>query len=258
MWGRRAGKTQALLSWNQTNTVVTEEDMANDYDGALRQDEINARVQAKIKELEMRAFKEAMNGDFSMLHRINAQRTRRETMQAHYDESRRLHSDLGPALITGIPGPPSARDPLGTSFHGVREQFYWHGTEVPAYVILEPDTITVWSIEQEENAEVRRCMIERYLGRTPETDQLDGYGRYIRDCKAECIDDDPRFGKLWRRALSGDEPIHMVEVLNATVEKDGTRHRFFLRVPPDTRTARQAVAWTFGMKSAEYVPEAES
>ena len=41
----------------------------------------------------------------------------------------------------------------------------------------------------------------------------------------------------------------LVEVLNATAEQDGTRKTYFLRVPPTVRTAREAVAWTFGMNA---------
>ena len=50
----------------------------------------------------------------------------------------------------------------------------------------------------------------------------------------------------------------MVEVLNSTPEPDGTRRTYFLRVPPTMRTAREAVAWTFGLDGGEYRPAAES
>ena len=40
-------------------------------------------------------------------------------------------------------------------------------------------------------------------------------------------------------------------------EKDGTRKRYFLAVPPTMKTARKAVAWTFGMSADEYKPEVE-
>ena len=33
--------------------------------------------------------------------------------------------------------------------------------------------------------------------------------------------------------------------MNSTPEPDGTRRTYFLRVPPQMRTAREAVAWTF-------------
>jgi hypothetical protein len=50
----------------------------------------------------------------------------------------------------------------------------------------------------------------------------------------------------------------MVEVINSTPELDGTFRTYFLRVPPETRTARQGVAWTFGMTEQEYAPTVET
>jgi hypothetical protein len=61
-------------------------------------------------------------------------------------------------------------------------------------------------------------------------------------------------GILWHVDLPGDEPLVMVEVVNATPEPDGTRRTYFLRVPPSTRTARAGVAWTFGLTEEEYRP----
>jgi Domain of unknown function (DUF6745) len=40
-------------------------------------------------------------------------------------------------------------------------------------------------------------------------------------------------------------------VVSATAEPDGSHRRYFLRVPPSTRTARAAVAWTFGFEKAD-------
>ena len=42
----------------------------------------------------------------------------------------------------------------------------------------------------------------------------------------------------------------MVEVVNSTPEPDGSRKTYFLRVPPTIGTAREAVAWTFGLGAA--------
>ena len=55
------------------------------------------------------------------------------------------------------------------------------------------------------------------------------------------------------------EPLTVVEVVNSTPEPDGSHRRYFLRVPPDTRTAREAVAWTFGFDDPhQYAITAES
>ena len=57
---------------------------------------------------------------------------------------------------------------------------------------------------------------------------------------------------LWRVEFDGDEPLVMVEVVNSTPEPDGPRRTYFLRVPPDTQTAREGVAWTFGLTEEDY------
>ena len=45
---------------------------------------------------------------------------------------------------------------------------------------------------------------------------------------------------------------------NSTPDPDGTRQTYFLRVPPNLRTAREAVAWTFGLSGLQYRPEKET
>ncbi len=166
----------------------------------------------------------------------------------HYDAADRLHHESGPALVVGFLSDEIAEAP--------KEYFCWHGMAVPKFVIDEPETITVWAIEREQNAEIRRVMIERYLGKD-DADGLDGYGRYIRDSRAEEIDRD-KVGILWRKEMRNDEPLLMVEVLNSTPEPDGSIKRYFLRVPPDTRTATQGIAWTFGLKARDYKPAVET
>ncbi len=125
--------------------------------------------------------------------------------------------------------------------------FAWHGVRVPEWFIRTPDRISVNTIDEEPNAEIRRVMIERF-----------GAERLIREGQAELVDEDST-GRLWRRAFSGaGEPVVMVEVRNSTPEPDGSRKTYFLRVPPHVRTARDAVAWTFGMTGRDYQPAIES
>ena len=52
--------------------------------------------------------------------------------------------------------------------------------------------------------------------------------------------------------------IVMVKVRNSTPEPDGSVKDYWLRVPPDMKTARSAVAWTFGMERNEYAPMMET
>jgi hypothetical protein len=64
-----------------------------------------------------------------------------------------------------------------------------------------------------------------------------------------------RSRKLWPW---WEEPVALVEVCNHTPELDGTFRSFVLRVPPSMASAKEAVAWTFGMEHDVYRPEDES
>ena len=154
------------------------------------------------------------------------------------DDRGRLHCDTGPACAY----------PDGWAIYAV------HGVRVPRYVIEEPAQIDVVRIGAETNAEVRRVMIERYRY----GEDVSGSAAYVRDSGAKCLDHDERFGTLWRRDLPNDEPIVMIEVINSTPEPDGRFKRYWLRVPPDTRTAHEAVAWTFGVPAKDYSPTVET
>jgi hypothetical protein len=160
------------------------------------------------------------------------------------DERGRLHSTTGPAVLY----------PDGWAVHAV------HGVRVPADIIEQPASITVARIEAEENAEVRRVMIELY-----------GQERFLLDAGAAEVHRD-RFGVLYRKELPNDEPLVMVKVRNSTPEPDGSTKDYFLRVNPELRplladdemgepqemTALNAVASTFGKTGAEYAPSVET
>lgn len=148
----------------------------------------------------------------------------------HRDEAGRLDHGDGPALSY----------PDGFALHA------WRGMPVPAAFLAELPTLTPERIRAEENAELRRVMLEYY-----------GCDRYLADSGARPLHRDGT-GTLWRIDLADDEPVVMVEVLNSTPEPDGTHRTYWLRVPPSTRTARAGVAWTFGLEAEAYAPERET
>ncbi|MFI9645734.1 DUF6745 domain-containing protein [Streptomyces sp. NPDC052040] len=144
----------------------------------------------------------------------------------HRDEAGRLDRGDGPALAF----------PDGFALYA------WRGMPVQASFVEELRTLTPERIRSEENAELRRVMLEFY-----------GYDRYLADSGARPLGSDET-GTLWRIDLVGDEPVVMVEVVNSTPEPDGSHNVYWLRVPPTTRTAREGVAWTFGLEATEYIP----
>ncbi|MER6353812.1 DUF6745 domain-containing protein [Streptomyces sp. NPDC001634] len=148
----------------------------------------------------------------------------------HRDEAGRLDRGDGPALAF----------PDGFALHA------WRGMPVPAKFLAELRALTPQRIRAEENAELRRVMLEYY-----------GYERYLSESGARPVHRDET-GTLWRIELVGDEPVVMVEVVNSTPEPDGTRRTYWLRVPPTTREAREGVAWTFGLQPEVYAPLRET
>jgi hypothetical protein len=147
-----------------------------------------------------------------------------------HDERGRLHSESGPAITFG---------------DGYRI-YSWHGATVPADVIEKPSLLTADRIMSESNAEVRRVMIERF-----------GLSKFIIASGAKKVHED-ECGILYRKEFFNDEALVMVKVINSTPEPDGTRREYFLRVPPAIQTAKEAVAWTFEMSPAQYVPERQT
>ncbi len=168
------------------------------------------------------------------------------------DEAGQPHCEVGPSLSY----------PSGWSW------WHWHGVQVSQTIIEAPETITTEAIHRVGNAELRRVMIERYRS----GDTVHGIAAYLRDAGASRLDRDPDFGTLWRLDGTDATPVLTVEVINRSPEPDGAYRRFLLRVDPELRpmlgrasfgppqipTARNAVASTFGMSGAEYLPEVET
>lgn len=146
----------------------------------------------------------------------------------HLNASNELHRTGGPAISW----------PDGYSIYAVS------GIEVPEYLAMRQ--FAAADIDKEPNLETRRLMIDAY-----------GAEPYLRESGAQVVHFD-RFGTLYRKSVKGDEAIVMVEVVNSTPETDGSFKKYFIRVPPDMRTTREAVAWTFGLDANEYGPAKET
>lgn len=146
------------------------------------------------------------------------------------DEEGRFNSTDGPVLKYAD----------GYSIYAV------NGVTVTEKTAVAPETLTVQEIDSEINLEVRRIMMDRF-----------GISRYLMESNAEVLCED-QYGTLYRKRMSGDEPLVMVRVKNSTPEPDGSFREYFLRVPPFMRTAKEAVAWTFNIEEEQYHPEQET
>lgn len=140
------------------------------------------------------------------------------------DDKARLHSRTGPAL--------EYRD--GLAIH------MWKGVQVPEWMIEQPNLITPSFIDRHPDFLLRRCMIEIL---TP--------AQYVASGGAIPIARDET-GVLWRKQWWNNDAWAAVEVVNGTAEPDGTYQHYYLQVPPNLRSPREAVAWTYGMTETDY------
>jgi len=140
------------------------------------------------------------------------------------DADGRLHSGHGPAL----------------SFRDGWRYYAWKGLPVPSWMIDNKELITTGRVNRERDPVLRRCMIDIM---TPE--------RYIATSDAIRISSDET-GTLWLKSWNHWDSWSAVEVVNGTPEPDGSYKHYFLQGPPTMRTAREAVAWTYGLSEHEY------
>lgn len=130
------------------------------------------------------------------------------------DSQDRLHCEDGPALVWGE----------GISYH------YWKGTFVPAVAISTPiDRITPTWIDDEWNAEVRRCLLDRM-----------GEENYIIKSGMHPVVSD-RFGTIYVRYFVSGRPIARLRVVNSSPEPDGTYKVYWLAINPDLYDGRAGI-----------------
>lgn len=120
------------------------------------------------------------------------------------------------------------------------------GVPVPAAAVEDPESFDPREALTHENVEVRRVLLDHL-----------GWDRIVTGSGLTPQAEDDH-GRLWQLPTADEEPLLLLEVENATPEEDGHHRRYFLRVPPDMRTPREATAWTFGLSELEYAPDAES
>ncbi|MBX9695747.1 MAG: hypothetical protein K2Z81_25405 [Cyanobacteria bacterium] len=82
-----------------------------------------------------------------------------------------------------------------------------------------------------------------------------GEERFIKEIGVS-VDQEDEYGQLYRKTFpEGGPDLVMLRVENSTPEADGSNKHYWLRVPPEMRSAHEAVAWTFSMSTEEYEPD---
>jgi hypothetical protein len=167
------------------------------------------------------------------------------------DDDRRLHNETGPAMAYAD----------GWAVHA------WHGVRVPSFVIEHPETITAQHIRDEQNAEVRRVMLEQ-MGwekfcasanmRVLHEDHLET--RFSTIPVSELVEPGTRLitsyrpGKETAQLLEAEDladyeerPLRFVRLTDPS-----TGRQYVIRVRHDHTRCYEAVAWTFGLTEEEY------
>jgi len=148
----------------------------------------------------------------------------------HIDARERLHNLQGPAM----------------AFNDGWSLFALHGAFVSQRLVMHPHEARLDDLPLDENLDVLHATIEML-----------GHDRFLAAAQARMVNEDA-FGRLYRILFHDYEPLMMVEVVNATPEPDGSARRNLLRVPPETESAREAVAWSFGRRASDYDPAVQT
>jgi hypothetical protein len=147
----------------------------------------------------------------------------------NFDAEDRLHGD----------GHPSITFPDGWAI------YHWHGLRVSEDIIMKP--ISFDQIMAEENAEIKRVMIERF-----------GENNFVKSLSVEPLDAS-EWGKFYRVDYGDTEPLCLVRVVDPSTDRV-----YFNQVPPVDDSgqpmlrAKQAIAWRFGLSEQEYMPLIEA
>lgn len=129
--------------------------------------------------------------------------------------------------------------------------YYYENIRIPLkyhQAINKPELLTVEEVLKNTNAELR------FVGM-----KIVGFESVRKSKNAKTIHKDTKIdAELFHIKGVFDEPVAYVAVWNSTAEQDGTFKRYYLCIPPDIKTCKAAIAWTFYMKEDEYNPSQET
>lgn len=145
--------------------------------------------------------------------------------------------------------------------------YFFHGVEVPAFVVVKPEWITIDHIRNEENQEVRRIMIER-MGWTRFCEQAK-VSVLASDCLSaqfpalpvsELVHEGQRFVSHYRVGQEKadlleasefrdfeDRPLRFVRVTDPSTDR-----QYIIRVTHDCKTPYEGIGASFGMTEKQY------
>jgi len=173
------------------------------------------------------------------------------SLKEYKNEEGRLHRDNAPAYIS----PTTLISYRNGLRHGVcydiwgSKTYYFDDVLVPNKYLEQTDQLTIEEIITNPNAEVRAVGVRIY-----------GFERLLREerFKVVEIEQSTNYMLLLWEGKSADDSFCVVRVFNSTTNPDGTVDTYYLTVPPNMKTVREAVAWTFYKEADEYCPVQET
>ncbi len=139
---------------------------------------------------------------------------------------------------------------IDADIHGSIHYYYENIRIPPKYhqAISNPEILSVEEVLKHPNQEVR------YVGM-----RIVGFERVMQSKNCKIIHKDESTDQvLFEIKGVFDEPIKYVRVWNSTAELDGSYKPYYLCVPPETKTCKQGVAWTFRKDEKDYNPSQET
>ena len=139
---------------------------------------------------------------------------------------------------------------IDADIHGSITYYYENIRIPPKYhqAISNPELLTVEEVLKHNNQEVK------YVGM-----KIVGFDRVMKHKNCKVIHKDTDTDQILFQ-ITGvfEEPIKYVRVWNSTAELDGTFKPYYLCVPQEVTTCREAVAWTFRKTEKDYNPSQET
>lgn len=129
--------------------------------------------------------------------------------------------------------------------------YYYENIRIPPkfhQAVTNPDILSIEEVLTHTNTECR------YVGI-----KIIGHDKIRSSENCKLIDVCEKTG-MELFSISGvfEDPILYLKVINSTMEPDGTYKNYYLCVPPNMKTCKQAVSWTFRMEEDQYQPSQET
>jgi len=161
-----------------------------------------------------------------------------------------LHSDTEPAWRSPtriIWYKDGRKHGLDADKHG-SITYYYENIRIPPHFFTNPESLTLEEVLGHRNTEVK------YVGM-----KIIGMKKVLLHKDTKIIHTDKEKDMvLFQFNVGLTDPVSYLKVVNSTQEHDGSYKNYYLCVPPNMKTCKEAVAWTFRMEEEEYKPSQET